>query len=461
MLAHCFDLLSRFRFLLLITSAGMIISSCGGGQSSNGGGGGGVEHLFVTVNPSSATVPAGQSQQFTASVTGSTNQSVTWSVNQVDGGSATLGTISAIGLYTAPSIAPTPNTVTVAARSNADNTATARAQVTITTCGGTTGQPGVTLNPPAPGASQLSGTACNVDHNKIKVVIYVLTNQWYVQPFVSSPFTDISADGSWSSFTHPWEAVVVLLVDPATYTPAATEITNPALDPNVTAWTTYPPGPISVSFSGRTWGIKTTGTSAGDQFDPGPNFWSNDPSVVSVVNGALHLMINQINGTWYCGEAYLTQSLGYGTYTVQVASHLDQLDQNTVAAPLFIYAQPGQELDNEYSGLGGLVLPPYNAQFVVQPYNVPGNIMYYLQPSTAQFTTQMEWRSDHVTFTAWKGWASTPAPGDIISQWTYTGEYIPPVGQERVHINLWLLHGSAPLSGKGDEMVVNSFTFQP
>src|ERR1019366_8985299 len=228
----------------------------------------------------------------------------------------------------------------------------------------------------------------------------------------------------------PWQSIGVLLVDPSNYTPAATEITNPALDPNVLAWTVYPAGPISVNFSGRTWGIKTTGNVSGDQFDPGPNFWSNDPSVVNVAADGLHLKINQINGIWQCGEVYLTQSLGYGTYTVQVSSHLDQLDQNTVAAPLFIYAAPGQELDNEYSGAGGLVPSPYNAQFVVQPYTVPGNIVYYTQPSTNQFTTQMEWRSDHVTFTAWNGWASTPAPSDIIYQWTYTGSYIPPPGQE-------------------------------
>jgi len=105
---------------------------------------------------------------------------------------------------------------------------------------------------------------------------------------------------------------------------------------------------------------------------------------------------------------------------------VDGLDQNTVAAPLFIYAAPGQELDNEYSGIGGLIPSPTDAQFVVQPYTVPGNIVRYAQPSTAQFTTQMEWRADHVTFTTWNGWANPPAPSDIIEQWTYTGSYIRP-----------------------------------
>jgi len=146
---------------------------------------------------------------------------------------------------------------------------------------------------------------------------------------------------------------------------------------------------------------------------------------------------------------------------VKIGSHLDQLDRNTVAAPLFIYAGTRQELDNEYSGAGGLVPAPHNAQFVVQPYTVPGNIVYYNQPSTAQFTSQMEWSSDHVTFTAWNGWSSAATSGNIVYQWTYAGSYIPPPGQERVHINLWLLNANAPVRGAGDEMVVNSFTYQP
>ncbi|MBV8900434.1 MAG: hypothetical protein JOY92_10035, partial [Verrucomicrobia bacterium] len=318
----------------------------------------------------------------------------------------------------------------------------------------------VTLNPPAAGATQLSGNAYGIDPNTTKVVIYALTNQWYVQPRVDAPFTDISTNGSWESSTNAWSSLIVLLVNPDNYTPAATEITNPALDPGVLAWTIYPSQPISVDFSGYTWGIKVAGSVASARFDPGPNFWSSDPSVVKAAADGLHLKVTQVNGAWQCGEVYLTQSLGYGTYTVQVSTRLDQLDHNSVAAPLFIYAAPNQELDNEYSGAGGLIPSPYNAQFVVQPYTVPGNIVYYVQPSTAQFTSQIEWYADHVTFTAWNGWSKVPAPTDIIYQWTYTGNDIPPPGQERVHINLWRLNGSAPVSGVGNEMVINSFTFQ-
>jgi hypothetical protein len=322
------------------------------------------------------------------------------------------------------------------------------------------GQPEVTLNTPAAGAAQLSGNAYNIDPASTKVVIYTLTNEWYAQPFANAPFTNISADGSWTGSTHAWQGLQVLLVDPASYWPAANEITNPALDKGVLAWIEYPAGPVSVSFSGRTWGNKTTGNAPGHQFNPGPNFWSNSNSVVSVAADGLHLKIAQIGGMWRCGEVYLLASLGYGTYTVQVGSRLDRLDRNTVASPLFIYAAHGQELDNEYSGVGGLVANPDDAQFVVQPFAVPGNIVRYVQPSIARFTSQMEWRADHVTFRARNGWASVPA-SDMIQHWTYTGPYIPQVGQERVHLNLWLLNGRASASGAGDEMVVHSFSFQP
>jgi hypothetical protein len=327
-------------------------------------------------------------------------------------------------------------------------------------CSGSGTQPTVTITAPAAGAATLSGYACNVNSSD-KIVVYALTNEWYVQPLVASPFVSIASDGSWSTPVNPWASLVALVVNQSSYTPAASEITNPALDPGVLVWTIYPSQTVTLPFSNYTWGIKTTGASPSDQFDPGPNYWSSDPSVVTVQSDGLHLKINKIGGVWQSGEVYLTQSLGYGTYTVQVSSNLAQLDTNTIAAPLFIYAGTGQELDNEYSGSGGLVPKPYSAQFVVQPYTVPGNIVYYNQPSTTQFTTQMVWRADHVTFTAWNGWASASTASTLIYQWTYTGAYIPPPGQERVHINLWLLNGAAPTSGTGDGMVLNSFAFQP
>jgi len=88
--------------------------------------------VSVSVSPTSATVQVGQSQQFTASVSGTTDTSVEWLVSGVQGGNSTVGTISSTGLYTAPSIAPTSSAVTVTAESASDSSASANATVTIT-----------------------------------------------------------------------------------------------------------------------------------------------------------------------------------------------------------------------------------------------------------------------------------------------------------------------------------------
>jgi len=88
--------------------------------------------VTVAVSPTSASLKTGQTQSFSASVTGSSNTAVTWSVNGIAGGNATVGTVSSAGLYTAPSAVPSPNTVTVRATSAASSTASATASVTIT-----------------------------------------------------------------------------------------------------------------------------------------------------------------------------------------------------------------------------------------------------------------------------------------------------------------------------------------
>ena len=86
----------------------------------------------ITISPTSASVQTSAAQQFTATVTGSTNTAVTWQVNNVTGGNSTTGTVSTTGLYTAPAAVPSPAAVTVKAIAQADTTKTASATVTVT-----------------------------------------------------------------------------------------------------------------------------------------------------------------------------------------------------------------------------------------------------------------------------------------------------------------------------------------
>ncbi len=70
----------------------------------------------------------GQQQQFTATVAGTSNTAVTWSM------SPSIGTLTTNGLYTAPfpgTIITTTQTVTITATSQADTTKSATATVTI------------------------------------------------------------------------------------------------------------------------------------------------------------------------------------------------------------------------------------------------------------------------------------------------------------------------------------------
>ena len=84
-----------------------------------------------TVSVSGASsVYEGATSQYTATVTGTTNQSVNWLVNNVAGGNSTVGTISATGVYTAPTVT-TSTAVTISAVSVLSNTTMGSTGVTV------------------------------------------------------------------------------------------------------------------------------------------------------------------------------------------------------------------------------------------------------------------------------------------------------------------------------------------
>ena len=86
------------------------------GSGSSGG------NVKVSVSPASATLLSNQKQQFTATVSGTSNTGVIWS--------ATAGSVNASGLYTAPAVNSQTNVV-VTATSNADSSKLASAAVTV------------------------------------------------------------------------------------------------------------------------------------------------------------------------------------------------------------------------------------------------------------------------------------------------------------------------------------------
>jgi RHS repeat-associated protein len=82
--------------------------------------------VSVSVTPLTATLYGGQTQQFTASVANSSNQTVFWMLTP-----AGVGTISQTGVYTAPTTISAQQTVTITATSQADTTKSASATITL------------------------------------------------------------------------------------------------------------------------------------------------------------------------------------------------------------------------------------------------------------------------------------------------------------------------------------------
>jgi uncharacterized protein (DUF1800 family) len=87
--------------------------------------------VTVAVAPAAITLALGATQQFSATVSGSANQTVVWKVNDVAGGASATGTISASGLYTAPTVM-FAGAITVSATAAANNASTGAASVSLT-----------------------------------------------------------------------------------------------------------------------------------------------------------------------------------------------------------------------------------------------------------------------------------------------------------------------------------------
>src|SRR5215469_2309933 len=125
--------MSRWMSLVVLLVLISLLVRCGGTNANESGGGTGPSIASVNVSPSSANLLTQATQQFSATVsgTGAFNSQVSWSVNNVSGGNATVGVISTTGLYTAPAVPPSPNAVSISATSTQNPSKTGSASVSI------------------------------------------------------------------------------------------------------------------------------------------------------------------------------------------------------------------------------------------------------------------------------------------------------------------------------------------
>ena len=278
---------------------------------------------------------------------------------------------------------------------------------------------------------------------------------WWVQPFADHPFTEIRSDDRWQNSTHLGTEYAALLVQPG-YRPPETAEQLPQPGAGVVAVVTakgevtQPMASRTLHFSGYEWEIRGVPSDRGggsNTFDPA-NAWTDS-------TGLLHLRIAPGLGEWTCAEVTLTRSLGYGSYVFQVRD-ISQLEPAAVLG-LFTWddslVDPShRELDIEVSRWGDPASK--NAQYVVQPYYVPANVVRFAAPS-GRMTYSFRWDPGRVTFKT----VRNPS-GELVSEHTFTSG-VPLPGGEAVHMNLYVFTNKQSPMRHGVEVVVEKFEYLP
>ena len=314
-------------------------------------------------------------------------------------------------------------------------------------------KPEITFTGLKSGDHPVKGRIRNVDTCKVRVLLWAKTDLWYLQ----EPSATLYADGSWEGPTYEWIRMLALLVDSRYRWSGASDYRPWEAAAGVLAWDEYPARTHgrSVLFSGYRWWVLDSDLEVG----PGPNYFSDYVGNVWVDKDALHLKIRTVlDDKWRCaGVAVFDHSLGYGEYTFQLDGSVAKLGADTVAAG-FTYESDEREIDIEFSKA---LAAPMNAQYVVQPADATGNRSMFTMPAVRKSTHRFIWRPDHIEFTSWRGFDPEPRPKTTIHSWVYRGPDVPLPGNERMYFNLWLYEGKPPASGKGDAIVIRSFTFKP
>ncbi len=210
--------------------------------------------VLVTVSPSSASLTAGQSTTLKATVTGSSNTAVNWSL------SPAAGTVSN-GVYTAPATIASAQTITVTATSTADPTKNDTAAISLTPVS-------VTVSPSS--ASLTGGQSTT-----LKATVTGSSNTavtWSISPSVGSVSNGV--------YTAP-----ASIASAQTITVTAAAVADPSRSDTATISLT----PVSVTVSpssasltgGQSTSLKATVTGSSNTAVN----WSLSPAVGSVSNG--------------------------------------------------------------------------------------------------------------------------------------------------------------------------------
>ena len=293
-----------------------------------------------------------------------------------------------------------------------------------------------------------------------RMVIYSKADKlWWLQPLLTSPFTNILPDHVWRNETHLGTDYAVLLVDPS-YQPAAVLDQLPNRGPGIAAVAVAHGSEKSssyfVNFSGFTWRVRWKPSDRGGTFNP-----YHPDNVFTDKAGALHLRILKRDVQWTCSEVNLTHSLGYGTYsfTVEDTSRLEP----SVVFGMFTWdfstdRENHREFDIDISRWGDP--ENKNAEFLIQPNFVPANISRFNTPA-GKLKHTIVWEPGRITMETSR--LSGPGHSSLVFKRVFTSE-IPTAGSEAVRMTFYLYRkptGDSLALQHPAEVVVDRFEYLP
>lgn len=298
-------------------------------------------------------------------------------------------------------------------------------------------------------------------HSGQKVVVYVRSGAWWVQPWPDQSLIPIHSDSTWSTETHLGFEYAALLVEPD-YHPPPTLDSAPTPGGSVVLVTIVkgigPPtfAPTKpLQFSGYDWSVRTIASDRGgmNNLYSGDNAWTDS-------SGALHMRIARKSDKWSCAQVDLNRSLGYGTYviTVRDISHLEPAAVFSMTTfDQWAGEQHFREMDVEISHWGD-VNNKNNAQYGIEPFYVPGNLSLFKAPA-GLLTHSMRWESGRVKFTTVRGGGGA-GDGHLVSEHEFTSG-VPSPGQEKVQLFFYVVASDKNPLQKDEEIVVEKFEYLP
>jgi len=229
--------------------------------------------VAVSLTPATTTLAASQSQQFTPAVSGTSNGAVTWSLNPA------TGTINN-GLYTAPAVIPSSQTVTITATSVADTTEYASATISLQAAA-----------PAAPVAVSVTPAATNLQASQTQQFNASVTGSsntavtWTLSPAVGTISNGLYTAPAFISSAQMVTVAATSAADP-------TKIANALVNLQPTVAVTLSPGSASLQAS-QTQQFTPTVTGTANQVVT----WSLNPNTGTISSSGMYTAPAAISAT--------------------------------------------------------------------------------------------------------------------------------------------------------------------